>query len=285
MDITRAQEIWGNAVKNAEPNPPPLMRCGGYDNALEAFPVVEQEEHHIWIPRQCKFALRLLNHTIYCLWCASIDKRFPHGIRHFLMALVNYTVELRARFFREVISYWYTHGTPTPTPEMPIRRSQPFHSYYLRTFLICLYNKDTPVPPRDVREIESNKWKLDPTKFDWTLWSQKKAPNKILFGSLPPEYTQEHKLLLEENRRARIPHAPSVELESDSWFEYSCALYQEFVEHEQWRSVPSATSAENSHHNEGARGDGNPRKQDEKRACDLYAGWKKRIAAQREIWL
>ncbi|KAF8439419.1 hypothetical protein L210DRAFT_3504519 [Boletus edulis BED1] len=75
----------------------------------------------------------------------------------------------------------------------------------LMVFLVYLYHINTPIPTQDVSGVEQKDWELDTVKFDkaasdWSFWSQKKAFNKAIFGSIPPVCTKEHGYLLEENQ-------------------------------------------------------------------------------------
>ena len=215
---------------------PNLVHCGSYDGDLKAFPVKDGGTHLLWIPRECKFGLRFMNHVIYCVWHASRSQSFPHDVRHFLARVAAYTDQLRSGFFDEVIEYWYPVGTRFPTQEIPIPRSEPLQSFYLANFLEMMYTRDTPVPGTH------NVWEpgmLDPLKCstsyflrkrfgdgflaDWEEWAQRKLTNRILFGTFLSERQRE------EDFKAGILHAPSVEIDNDSWSQYASALYEEYL--------------------------------------------------------
>lgn len=86
---------------------PALLHCGTYDHWLRAFPVMANgDTHFLWIPQECKFALRFLDHAI-CLWWVSLNSWIPLSIHGHLSRTGKYADQLWSKFFDDVLKYWY----------------------------------------------------------------------------------------------------------------------------------------------------------------------------------
>ncbi|KAN0091372.1 hypothetical protein V8E55_004938 [Tylopilus felleus] len=88
-----------------------------------------------------------------------------------------------------------------------------------------MFNRNTMVVLNPKNPGTGREWKSDSATFDWKQWAEKSSTNQALYGSMPDVSTEEHRLLMEENKVARIPNAPSVEIDSFSWSRYASAVY------------------------------------------------------------
>ena len=120
--------------------------------------------HYIRIPAESKFAFRFLNHVIYCLWHASLDKRLEDRVRQCALRMGKHAERLRLGFLDEVLEYWYTPGTQLPTNEEPARQDHPLDSCYLTSFLVNMFNGNTAHPPSGASRYPDD-WKSDPATF------------------------------------------------------------------------------------------------------------------------
>lgn len=166
--VADARQLW-QSIKNDRDRSqwvPDFLHCGPFDYKLQAFPVVALAKgtHQLWIPVEWKFALRFLNHVMYCFWHASLDPRLSDAIRDTCLRMGKYTERLRLGFFDEVLEYWYKPGTQLPTNEQPTRGNQPLHSCYLTSFLVNMFNMNA-IMPRARSGFGSVGWKSDPTTF------------------------------------------------------------------------------------------------------------------------
>ncbi|KAG6375568.1 hypothetical protein JVT61DRAFT_3133 [Boletus reticuloceps] len=225
---------------------PEFLYCGPFHYELQAFPVKSVAKgHYIWIPAEWKSPLRFLNHTIYCLWQSSLAGQLPELLRRHSAHVGKYAEHIRSGFFEEVLEYWYPPLTQPPTNEHPTRRKQPLRSCYLMIFLLDMYNTGTLVPQLNTSRVKlGGQWQSDPALFDWEKWAKRNAAHQSLYETLPDVGTEEYRRLLEENKIARIPNAPSVELDSSSWSRYvseALVMYSKRLHH-QPSTVPSRRS-------------------------------------------
>ncbi|KAG9310740.1 hypothetical protein JVU11DRAFT_9345 [Chiua virens] len=81
-----------------------------------------------------------------------------------------------------------------------------------------MYHMDTPYSISDKGGIWQGEPRMsDPAELDWETWAQKRVPNRVIFGSLYKKGSKRFQLGLAESLQAGIPHAPSVEIDSNSW--------------------------------------------------------------------
>ncbi|KAG9310616.1 hypothetical protein JVU11DRAFT_9183 [Chiua virens] len=234
-----ALELWRNTFGRSDWHPR-LLHCGPYNKSLNAFSVkANGEVHYLWIPSSCKFAFRLLNHVIYCLWYASVDRRLPEKLRKNAGRAGEFADLLRGAFLDDVLKHWYGPNIKPPTTERPLPRVEPLQSDHLTAFLVLMYNRDTPAPPNDVTTIPDS-WVLNPEKFDWHTWACNQPTNRVLYGSFPNVGTEHYDLLLKECNEACIPFAPTVEIDNASWVKFAAALFSQF---EKWQRHPTLNNS------------------------------------------
>ena len=158
--IAAARDVWQDTAPDLNWHPS-FLHCGSYNDNLRAFPLIRNgNEHFLWIPHAWKFALRFINHVLYCVWYAS-QRAGPIQAWELLARMVKYTEKLRSKFFEEVLAYWYPSGTQLPATGRPKHRSCQLQSDYFATFLILMFNRDSPIPPIDDAVIWTQRWKLD----------------------------------------------------------------------------------------------------------------------------
>lgn len=166
--LKQLQKSWKETKASPEWSPT-LLYCGTWDDDVKAFPVTsEDDSHYLWIPRECKFGLRFMNHVLYCVSQLSRSPAFPDNLRRIIIQVAQYTDELRSHFFDEVLNYWYPAGTQLPTQARPDAPSRPLESRYLASFFVFMYHRDTPTP-LDVWPVELQT--SDPVKFSMSYSS------------------------------------------------------------------------------------------------------------------
>ncbi|KAG9310647.1 hypothetical protein JVU11DRAFT_9224 [Chiua virens] len=224
--LDAALKLWLNTSGRSDWFPL-FLHCGPYNDSLDTFSVkVNGEVHYLWIPSSCKVAFRLLNHVIYCLWYASVDGRLPERLRKNAGRAGEFADRLRGAFLDDVLKHRYGPNIKPPTTERPLPHVEPLQSDHLTIFLVLMYNRDTPAPPKDVTTIPDS-WVLNPEEFDWQLWASKQPTNQLLYGPFPDVGSEQY---AEECSNAGIPYTPSVEIDSASWFQFATSLFSQYLE-------------------------------------------------------
>lgn len=137
-----------------------LLHCGVYDDERRAFPVMHSNSLMLWIPHECRFGLRLLNHTIYCLWVSSLDNHLPSTLQKHAKRIGSYANKIWSKFFSEVLDKWYRAGADLQTSKEPMPERRPFmSSSILSLFLMVMHQRDTPVLQDDWVDSTLEWWK------------------------------------------------------------------------------------------------------------------------------
>ncbi|KAF8439446.1 hypothetical protein L210DRAFT_3646223 [Boletus edulis BED1] len=185
----------------------------------------------LWIPFQCRFGLRFLNHTLYCLWFASQDGPLApmlHHARH----LVIYLSNIHTLFLQEVVHRWYQPSAQLGDRGDPIQDREKFRSLVLSTFLLPMYEGDTPIPfePNSRNRSTPTWWEKDTMELDWSKWRERNPLNQLIFGAVPGEGTEGFEALRKSYKRVGIPFVPNslVEIDADSWGMYHSELIKQW---------------------------------------------------------
>lgn len=133
-------------------------RCG---NDHTAIPVLTHDTRiRVWVPAENRFGLRLLNHTLYCLWVTSLQSQLSVAMRKYAERIANYVQDLCRAFFDEVLRKWYGPGAKLGDGAQPSSHRGGFISPILTLFLLLMYERDTPTPYEDNGSPDGSRKKI-----------------------------------------------------------------------------------------------------------------------------